>query len=94
MEKDMIITLDDNTEYALLDETEVDGTKYFFAAKLDEEGNPTNDFDVFEEYTEDGEVFMDTIEDETLKKALLVDFSNNYLNTVTDMMLEEEETGE
>ena len=37
MEKDTLITLDDNTEYALLDETIIEGTKYFFAVKLDTE---------------------------------------------------------
>ena len=31
MEKDMIITLDDDTSYALLDETTLQDKKYFFA---------------------------------------------------------------
>ena len=90
MKKDMIITLEDNTEYALMDESLVEGKKYFFAVKLDAKGNPIKDFEVFEEYKDGKDIFMDVVEDENLKKALLVDFTNNYLNTVTDMMVEEE----
>ena len=35
MEKDTIITLEDNTNYALLDETIIEGRKFFFAVKID-----------------------------------------------------------
>ena len=44
MEKDTIITLEDETEYALLDESSIDDKKYFFAVKLDKTtGNPTTE---------------------------------------------------
>ena len=44
MEKDTIITLDDNEMYALLDETIIDKVKYFFAVKLDQNNNPTTEY--------------------------------------------------
>jgi hypothetical protein len=45
MEKDTIITLEDNTNYVLLDEMNIDGKKYFFAVRLDNEtNNPTMEY--------------------------------------------------
>ena len=41
MEKDTMITLEDNSTYVLLDETEINAKKYFFAVKVDNEtGKP------------------------------------------------------
>lgn len=90
MEKDTIITLDDNTIYALLDETEVDNIKYFFAVKLDNKNNPTNEFEIFNSVEEDGETYMDTIDDDDFKQAILVDFTNKYIKEVESMIEESE----
>lgn len=91
MEKDTIITLEDETQYVLLDETVVEGTKYFFAVKLDKKtGNPTTEYEVFEEEVEDGETYMTNLEESDFKQAILIDFTNNYMHMVGDLMEESE----
>ena len=83
MEKDSIITLEDNTEYALLDETILDGKKYFFAVLLDQKtGNPTTSYEIFEEEIDGEDVYMNTLEESDFKQAILVEFTNNYMKNV------------
>ena len=82
MKKGTIVTLDDDSEYALLDETIVNNQKFFFGVKVDKDGNPTTSYEVFLEVLEDGEYYLDTLEDGDYKQAILIDFTNNYLNSV------------
>lgn len=86
MEKDTIITLDDNTKYALLDETIIDDIKYFFAVKLnDETGNPTSEYDVFEEEKDGDDIYMNTVEESELKESILIEFTNNYMQMINEL---------
>lgn len=91
MEKNMIITLDDDTSYALLDETTLKNKKYFFAVKLDENSNPTTMYEVFQEDYEDGEYFINTLDESNYKQALLLDFTNNYMKKVGDLIIDKVE---
>lgn len=92
MEKDTMITLDDNTMYVLLDETEIDNKKYFFAVRVDNETkNPTTEFEIFEEEVEDGETYMTSLEEGPFKQAILIDFTNNYMYMIGEMMEQQEE---
>ena len=87
MEKDTIITLEDNTEYALLDESAIDDKKYFFAVKLDTETkNPTTEYEIFEEEHDGDDIYMSALEESDYKQAILIDFTNNYMNMVKEMM--------
>ena len=89
MEKDTMITLDDDTKYVLLDETEIEGNKYFFAVKIDKETeNPTTEYEVFLEEVEDGESYMSALEESPAKQAILIDFTNNYMHMVGELMEE------
>lgn len=91
MEKDTIITLEDETSYALLDETIMDDKKYFFAVKLDNKTqNPTTEYEVFEEETEGEDVYMNALEESDFKQAILIDFTNNYMHMVEDLLEEKE----
>ena len=95
MEKDTIITLDDNTKYALLDETEIDGTNYFFGVKLDNETeNPTTEYEIFEEEIEDGDTYMSALEESDIKQSVLVNFTNNYMYMIGEMMENKENKAE
>ena len=95
MEKDTIITLDDNTKYALLDETEIDGTNYFFGVKLDNETeNPTTEYEIFEEEIEDGDTYMSALEESDFKQSVLVNFTNNYMYMIGEMMENKENKGD
>ena len=90
MEKDTIITLEDNSEYGLLDETVIDGRKFFFAVKVDKNGNPLTEYEIFEEEIEDGETYMSILDDGDFKQAILIDFTNNYMNMVGSIMDKED----
>ena len=49
MEKDTIITLDNNVEYILLDEVEENNKKYFLAVQYSSKDNKTsNNYKLFE----------------------------------------------
>jgi len=92
VEKDTMITLDDDSTYVLLDETEIENKKYYFAVKIDNATqNPTTEYEVFEEEIEDGETYMTTLEDGEYKQAILLDFTNNYMHMVGEIMEEKEE---
>ena len=85
MEIDTIITLDDNSVYALLDETIIDERKYFFAVKLDNKNNPTTEYEIFECIIENGETYMELVSDNEFKESILVDFTNNYIKMVENI---------
>lgn len=78
MEKDTIITLEDNEKFVLLDEVKLENGKYFLALKLTEDEQPTKKYEIFEEEIEDGESYMSIVEDANLKEALMVNFTLNY----------------
>lgn len=84
MEKDTIITLDDNSKYVLLDETKIEDKKYFFAIKLDNEGNPTTSYEIFEEENENGETYMNTLEECPKKEEIFIEFTKNYIKEIEE----------
>lgn len=86
MEKDTLITLDDNSMYVLLEDTIIDDKKYFYAVKMEEE-NPTNEYEVFEYEEEDGEIYLTPLDESELKESILLDFTTKYINSI----IEEEE---
>lgn len=48
--------------------------------------NPTDVTSQFEEVIEDGEKYLDFLDECDFKQALLLDFTNNYMNEVTDIL--------
>ena len=84
MEKDTIITLDDNTKYALLDKVTKNKKKYFFAIKLDKDDNPTTNYEIFELEEINNDSFMNLLEENELKESLFIEFTNNYIKELED----------
>lgn len=78
MEKDTIITLEDNEKFVLLDKVETEDANFFLALKLTADEEPTKEYEIFEEEVEDGESYMSIVDDPTLKEALMVNFTLNY----------------
>ena len=78
MEKDTIITLEDNEKFVLLDKVELENDNYFLALKLTEDEEPTKQYEIFEEEIEDGESYMSIVDDNALKETLMVNFTLNY----------------
>ena len=68
-----VITLEDNTQYILINETELDDKKYFSAMQIDENGQFDKDSLAFFEYvTENNEEYLEDVEDEKLKQILAI----------------------
>lgn len=81
---DNIVLLENNRKYVLLDEKELDNTKYYFGLRLNDNEEPTNNYLFFEESKEDEDTFLTPIEDENMKGLLLTAFTVNYLDKVYD----------
>ena len=89
MEKDTIITLEDNEKYVLLDKVELENINYFLALKLTSDEQPTKEYEIFEEEIEDGDSYMSIVEDKNIKEALLVNFTLNYEEYIENYQEEE-----
>lgn len=81
---DKIVELENNKRYAILDETLLENTKYYFGLRLNEKEEPTNNYLFFEEYKEDNDIFLTPIENENMKGLLLTAFTVNFLDKVYD----------
>jgi len=89
MDKDTIITLEDNEKFLLLDKVELENANYFLALKLTEDEQPTKQYEIFEEEIEDGDSYMSIVEDKALKEALMVNFTLNYEEYIENYQEEE-----
>lgn len=81
---DKIVELENNRSYAILDETLLGNTKYYFGLRLNEKEEPTNNYLFFEEYKEDNNIFLTPIENENMKGLLLTAFTVNFLDKAYD----------
>ena len=80
MNKEDIITLDDNVEYMVLDTTEFNHDKYLYCVEIDENEMPKEEYKYLKEINENGELFTEDVEDENVIEAITAMFSLNYLN--------------
>lgn len=68
-----VVTLDDNSQYILINETELNEKKYFSAMQLDESGKFDKDSLIFFEHiVENDEDFLEDVEDEETKQILAI----------------------
>ena len=81
---DKIVELENNKSYVLLDESILNDSKYYFALRLNENEEPTNNYLFFEELKDDDNIFLSPILDDELKKLLLTSFTINFLDKVYD----------
>ena len=69
-----IVTLDNGTEYLLLEELTKNDTRYLYAVRVLEDETPTDEFVIYEAMVNDGEEFLKEISDKNLYDALIEDF--------------------
>ena len=82
---DKIVELDNNKKYVILDGKKLNNINYYFALRLDNKEEPTNNYLFFQEKKLDSDIYLLPISDEKLKDALLTTFTINYLDKVYDM---------
>ena len=80
MKVDEIITLEDNERFFLAELVEHNGSRYFLAASLDEQDEPTEEMHILEEIQEDDEYSVEKVEDEKLIAHLSSVFTSNILS--------------
>ena len=81
---DKIVELENNNSYVLLDETLLNGVKYYFALRLNKNEEPTNFYLFFEETKEGNDTFLAPVEDDDEKRLLVTAFTVNFLDKVYD----------
>ena len=81
---DNIIQLENNRKYVILDEKELDNINYYYALRLDDKEEPTNNYLFFEETKDNDDTYLAPVEDENMKGILLTAFTVNYLDKVYD----------
>lgn len=80
----MIVELENEKKYLILDEVNLKNIKYYFGLRLDENEEPTNNYLFFEETKMDNEVYLIPIDNNELKELLLTTFTVNFLDKVYD----------
>lgn len=85
MKKGQIITLEDNEKYLLLLDTIQEGHKFFYANKLTNDEQTTNEYEIFEETQENDETFMEIVDDDEVKEFLTKVFTVDMIDLVTDI---------
>lgn len=79
---DKIIKLENNIKYILLDETILSKIKYYVGLKLNENNEPTNEYQYFEEKKDKNNIFLKPVINDKIKDLLLTSFTVNYFNNV------------
>ena len=81
---DMIVELENNKNYAIIDETIIDNSKYYFGLRLNDKDEPTNNYLFFSEDRDRNDIYLTPVNDENMKKMLLTAFTVNFLDKVYD----------
>lgn len=81
---DKIVELENNKNYAILDETIIDNNKYYFGLRLNDKDEPTNNYLFFSEYKDKDNIYLTPITNTDLKGLLLTSFTINFLDKVYD----------
>lgn len=89
MNVDDIITLDNNSEYVLLEKVELEGKVYYFAAGITKEEEATGEYVFIEEVKKDEKTFVKMVEDNTIYAKLSTILTKEYSDAVAS--LEEQE---
>ena len=84
MNKEDIITLEDNVEYMVLDTAELNHEKYLYCVEIDQEEMPTDEYKYFKEINENDILYTEEVENQDVIEALTALFTASALESVTD----------
>ncbi len=81
MNVDTIIDLDNNLHYLLLDTTNIENRKFFYAVGIKADmSDITNEYIFLEEFNDNGKITVQKVQDEKIKEFLVTAFTMNYLD--------------
>lgn len=91
MNVDTVITLDNNLNCLLLEKANLENSNYFLSVVLNEEEEPSDEYVIFKEILENGEKYVEKVEDQTLLAELLKQFTSSFKNSVESLMTNQNE---
>ena len=80
MNKEDVITLENNKEYMILDIVTFNNNKYIYCVAIDEEEIPTDEYKYLKVNEENNEFYIEEINNKEELDAALALFTTNYLN--------------
>lgn len=75
-----IITLEDNTEYLILDIVEYNKDKYLYCVEIDKNENPTDNYKYFKSNEDSNEIYIEEVSDTKILTEIENLFAINYIN--------------
>ncbi len=82
---DSVITLENDVNCLLLEKVNFKNDNYFLSVILDEEEEPSDEYVVFKEINENGESFVEKVEEADLLAELVKEFSSNVAKLVENL---------
>lgn len=82
-----IVTLENGQEYLLLEELEQDGRHFVYAVRVLEDETPTDEFLIFETFTDGEGEYMKVVSEKAVYDQLIEDFKD----VVADKLLQNQE---
>ena len=71
-----IVTLDNGTEYLLLEELTKNDTRYIYSVRVLEDETATDEYLIYEAIINDGEEFLKVVDDRELYDQLIEEFKD------------------
>ena len=82
---DSVITLENDVNCLLLEKVTYNNDNYFLSVVLNEEEEPSDEYVVFKEINENGESFVEKVEEADLLAELVKEFSSNVAKLVENL---------
>ena len=82
MNKEDIITLEDNVEYMILDIASINQDKYLYCVEIDKEEMPKQEYKYFKEVNESGNIYVEEVEEKNIIDAISAIFTANHLSSL------------
>ncbi len=91
MNKEDIITIDENEEYMILDTLELNNSKYLYCVLVDKDDMPTKEYRYLKGIKENEEYYVEEIVDEDILSKVIAAFAARYLSSEANNKTDEEQ---
>ncbi len=89
MDKNSVITLEDGTNYELLEKISYQDINYFLAEKLLAEDKETGEYAILKEIKENNETYVEKEENEDILLTIIKILTTNFTNVINSLKPEE-----
>ena len=85
MNKGVILTLDNNKDYLILDIVTFNNNKYVYCVGIDKGEMPTNEYIYLKVIEDNADLYVAEVNDKKELEAIIALFTTNYLNESTNV---------